>query len=131
VYQPSAGLAGPGGSWPAPAGRDGDIIYITLEVADPARTLAFYGSVLGWRSRPGRAPGGWQVEGTTPMIGVSGGHDRAAAVPVWRVSDVAGAVARVRAEGGTSTDPHREPYGLIAECADYQGTRFSLTEYPG
>lgn len=140
LYQPPAARAGATGSAGARpvltrpargAGRPGDIIYVTLEVSDPARTLEFYGAVLGWRFHPGRTPGGWQVEDTTPMIGVSGGHARPAAVPVWQVTDVATAVARVRAAGGTSTEPHREPYGLIAECTDYQGTRFSLTQYPG
>jgi predicted enzyme related to lactoylglutathione lyase len=135
VYQPSgarAAPAGPAGSRSAvPAGRDGDLIYVTLEVPDPGRTLAFYGAVLGWRSQPGRSPGGWQVEGTTPMIGVSGGHAAATVVPVWRVADVATAVARVRAVGGTATEPHAEPYGLIAECTDDQGTRFSLAQFPG
>ncbi len=124
--------AGAAGSRPAAAaGRDGDLIYVTLEVADPGRTLAFYGAVLGWRSHPGRTPGGWQVEDTTPMIGVSGGHAEAAGIPVWRVADVAAAAGRVRAAGGTSTEPHREPYGLIAECTDDQGTRFSITQFPG
>jgi len=104
---------------------------VTLEVPDAARTLEFYGSVLGWRARPGRAPGGWQVEGTTPMIGISGGHPGPAAIPVWQVADVAAAVARVRAGGGTATEPHREPYGLIAECADDRGIRFSLCQFPG
>jgi uncharacterized protein len=113
------------------AGRDGDLIYVTLEVPDAARTLEFYGSVLGWQARPGRTSGGWQVEGTTPMIGVSGGHAGPAAVPVWRMSDVAAAVARVRAGGGTATEPHREPYGLIAECADDRGIRFSLCQRMG
>jgi predicted enzyme related to lactoylglutathione lyase len=111
--------------------RDGDLVYVTLEVGDPVAALAFYGAVLGWRSRPGRSPGGWQVEGTTPMIGVSGGHDAATMVPVWQVADVPAAVARVRAAGGTATEPHREPYGLIAECTDDQGTRFSLVQVPG
>ena len=64
------------------------------------------------------------------MIGVSGGHATAARVPVWRVSDVPGAVAHVRAAGGTSTEPHREPYGLMAECTDDQGIRFSLGQFP-
>ena len=133
VHQPSAASPGAGGVPPAAggagaAGRDGDLIYVTLEVADPARTLAFYGAVLGWRSRPGRTPGGWQVEDTTPMIGVSGGHAEAAAVPVWLVADVAAAVGRVREAGGASTEPHREPYGLIAECTDDRGARFSLTQ---
>ena len=125
VYQP------PAGARPAAVARDGDLIYVTLEVPDAGRTLAFYGAVLGWRSRPGRTPGGWQVADTTPMIGVSGGHATAARVPVWRVSDVPGAVAHVRAAGGTSTEPHQEPYGLIAECADDQGFRFSVTQFPG
>jgi predicted enzyme related to lactoylglutathione lyase len=62
------------------------------------------------------------------MIGVSGGHAEAAGVPVWQVGDVAAAVSRVRGAGGTSTEPHQEPYGLIAECTDDQGARFSLTQ---
>jgi predicted enzyme related to lactoylglutathione lyase len=131
VHQPPAAPPGAGGVPSAAtglAGHDGDLIYVTLEVADPARTLAFYGAVLGWRSHPGRTPGGWQVEGTTPMIGVSGGHAEATWVPVWQVTDVAAAVGRVRAAGGTSTEPHREPYGLIAEGTDDQGIRFSLTQ---
>ena len=41
------------------------------------------------------------------------------------------AVARVRAAGGTSSEPHREPYGLMGECSDDQGTRFSLGQFPG
>ena len=35
------------------------------------------------------------------------------------------------AAGGTATEPHREPYGVMAECTDDQGTRFSLGEFPG
>jgi predicted enzyme related to lactoylglutathione lyase len=50
---------------------------------------------------------------------------------VWRVADVAAAVAQVRAAGGTSTEPHREPYGVIAECTDHQGTRFSIAQDRG
>jgi predicted enzyme related to lactoylglutathione lyase len=132
LHQPRAAApvaAGPPAS--AAAGHDGDLVYVTLEVPDAARTLEFYCSVLGWRSYPGRTPGGWQVEGTTPMIGVSGGHSVPTAVPVWQVTDLAAAVARARAAGGTSTEPHREPYGLMAECTDDQGCRFSLGQFPG
>ena len=132
LHQPPAGAPGAAGPPASPAaGHDGDLVYVTLEVPDAARTLDFYGSVLGWRSRRGRTPGGWQVEGTTPMIGVSGGHSAPAAVPVWQVSDLAAAVAQVRAAGGTSTEPHREPYGLMAECTDDRGTRFALGQFPG
>ncbi len=109
VHQPPA--VTPGAARPTVAGHDGDLIYVTLEVPDSARTLAFYSAVLGWRYQRGRVPDGWQIEDTTPMIGVSGGHAAAAEVPVWRVADVAAAVGRVRAAGGTSTEPHQEPYG--------------------
>ena len=30
-----------------------------------------------------------------------------------------------------STEPYREPYGLMAECTDDQGSRFSLGQFPG
>ena len=131
VHQPLGGASRSARPWASGSGRDGDLAYLTLEVADPARTLDFYGAVLGWRWRPGRSPGGWQVEGTTPMIGVSGGHAAPAAVPVWQVTDLAAALARLRAAGGTSTEPHPEPYGVMAECADDLGFRFTLGQFPG
>jgi predicted enzyme related to lactoylglutathione lyase len=131
LHQPLAGSPGRAQPPAGGSGRDGDLAYLTLEVADPVRTLEFYGAVLGWRWQAGRSPGGWQVEGTTPMIGISGGHAEPAAVPVWQVADIAAAVVRVRAAGGTATEPHREPYGLMAECTDDQGTRFSLGQFPG
>jgi predicted enzyme related to lactoylglutathione lyase len=131
LHQPLAGSPGPAQPPAGGSGHDGDLAYLTLEVADPARTLEFYGAVLGWRWRPGRSPGGWQVEDTTPMIGVSGGHAAPAAWPVWQVTDLAAAVARVRAAGGTATEPHQEPYGLMADCTDDLGFRFTLGQFPG
>jgi predicted enzyme related to lactoylglutathione lyase len=62
------------------------------------------------------------------MIGLSGGRERATAVPMWRVVDIERAVAAVRAGGGTATDPERQPYGLTSECADDEGMRFYLGE---
>ena len=50
----------------------------------------------------------------------------AAVVPMWKVDDVAAAVERVRAAGGTATDPERQPYGTTAEGTDDQGVRFYL-----
>jgi predicted enzyme related to lactoylglutathione lyase len=41
------------------------------------------------------------------------------------------AVGRVRAAGGTATEPRPEPYGLAADCADGQGTRFYLGQFLG
>lgn len=124
VYQPPAGPVGT--RPPANGRRRGDLGYLTLEVVDSVKARAFYGSVLGWRFAPGTVADGWQVEGPVPMTGLSGGHERATAVPLWRVDDVAAAVAAVRAHGGTASDPQRQPYGLTADCADDQGLRFHL-----
>jgi predicted enzyme related to lactoylglutathione lyase len=106
--------------------RAGDLSYLTLEVVNSAKARAFYGSVLGWTFSPGRIEDGWAVEDARPMVGFSGGHDRATAVPMWRVDDIATAVAAVRAAGGTATDPQRQPYGITSDCTDDQGSRFYL-----
>lgn len=129
---PTAGAeaAGTAGAGLAAAAHDGDLAYVTFEVVDSRRARDFYGAVLGWRFAPGRVADGWQVEGTTPMAGLSGGHAEATTVPMWRVADLRAAVGRVRAAGGTATEPRQEPYGLTADCTDDQGTRFYLGQFP-
>jgi predicted enzyme related to lactoylglutathione lyase len=111
---------------PQSGARQGDLAYVTIEVVDSAKARAFYGKVLGWRFTPGRADDGWGVDGTWPMTGLHGGNEHAVVVPMYRVDDVAVAVDRVRARGGTSTDPQSQPYGITATCTDDQGTRFYL-----
>jgi predicted enzyme related to lactoylglutathione lyase len=111
---------------PANGRRAGDLSYLTLEIVDSARARAFYGAVLGWTFHHGRIEDGWEVDDVAPMVGLSGGHVTAAAVPMWRVDDIDAAVAAVRAHGGAATDPARQPYGSTSECTDDQGTRFYL-----
>ncbi|MFL6136394.1 MAG: VOC family protein [Frankiaceae bacterium] len=111
---------------PAGGARHGDLAYVTLLVVDADRARAFYGAVLGWTFTPGRVTDGWNVEGVVPMTGLSGGHEQATGVPMWRVDDIGAAVRRVRAAGGTATDPERQPYGITSHCADDQGTAFYL-----
>ena len=130
VHQYPAGTAGAAAAGPAAAPRDGDLAYITFEVVDSRRARDFYGAVLGWRFTHGRIADGWQVVGTTPMAGLSGGHAEATTVPMWRVADLRAAVGRVRAAGGTATEPRQEPYGLTADCTDDQGARFNLGQFP-
>jgi uncharacterized protein len=60
------------------------------------------------------------------MIGFSGGHDRATAVPMWRVDDIDAAVAAVRSGGGVATEPEHRTYGISSECTDDQGMRLYL-----
>jgi len=66
------------------------------------------------------------VDDSAPMVGLQGGHPQVTIVPMYRVDDIETAVARVRAAGGTSTDPEVQPYGISADCVDDQGTRFHL-----
>lgn len=115
-----------GAHGPVTGARRGDLAYVTVEVVDSARARAFFGSVLGWRFAPGRVDDGWSVEDVVPMVGMAGGADRPTVVPMYRVDDIADAVERVRASGGTATDPERQPYGLSSLCTDDQGTRFYL-----
>ena len=118
--------AGGGPRSPENGAGPGDLSYLTLEVVDSARFRDFYGSVLGWTFAGGRMADGWAVERVSPMTGMHGGNAADVAVPMWKVDDVAAAVERVRAAGGTATEPERQPYGTTAECADDQGVRFYL-----
>jgi len=61
------------------------------------------------------------------MAGLAGGG-AGVVTPMWRVDDIGAAVGRVRAAGGTATEPERQPYGLSSQCTDDQGTRFWLGE---
>ncbi len=126
VFRPPSGDAGPR---LAPHGtRQGDVAYVTIEVVDSARTRSFYGEVLGWRFTPGRVDDGWQVDDVRPGVGLSGSHEQAVTVPMYLVDDIAAAVGRVRAAGGTASDPAPQPYGVTSDCVDDQGTRFYLGE---
>jgi uncharacterized glyoxalase superfamily protein PhnB len=126
VYQPPGGVAAGGAAAPPGGSRPGDLEYITMYVTDSASARTFYEAVLGWSWRPGRVEDGWGAEDPVPMTGLNGGHPRSVIVPMYRVNDIVGAVALVRALGGTSSDPQQQPYGISAECEDDQGTRFYL-----
>jgi predicted enzyme related to lactoylglutathione lyase len=82
--------------------------------------------VFGWQFTAGRGQDGWNIPDTVPMAGVAGGRSRARIVPMYRVDDITSAVQRVRAAGGTATEPAHEGYGIRAECTDDQGTTFYL-----
>lgn len=117
-------------SYPRNGVRQGDVSYVTLQVPDLAAAQAFYSTVLGWTYEPGNVPGGAQVLGTAPMIGLWGdpavAAARVGAVLSYRVDDIGDAVARIRAAGGTAADVEQLAYGLSSQCADLQGLQFSL-----
>jgi predicted enzyme related to lactoylglutathione lyase len=119
----------PGSRPPINGVRSGDVSYLTFEVVDSRQTREFYGAVLGWQFTPGTIADGWQVSDIAPMSGVSGGAAEQTLVPMWRVDDIASAVERVRAAGGTATEPAQQPYGITSECTDDQGMRFYLGQH--
>jgi predicted enzyme related to lactoylglutathione lyase len=104
----------------------GDLVYLTYAVPDTARFRAFHEAVFGWTFTPGRVDDGWGIEGINPIGGVHGGVDVPRMAPMYRVTDVAAAVERVRAAGGDATDPAQMPYGLTSDCHDDQGSFFYL-----
>ncbi|BBG04007.1 hypothetical protein PSA01_47700 [Pseudonocardia saturnea] len=105
---------------------DDRLAYLTFEVADSARARAFFGAVFGWTFSSGSHDDGWQVDEMYPKAGLHGGHQQPTVVPMYAVDDIEATVTRVRAAGGTATDPDRQPYGLASSCADDQDTRFYL-----
>jgi predicted enzyme related to lactoylglutathione lyase len=113
----------------AVAARAGEVAYVTIEAIDDVRAREFYGAVLGWQFTPGRVERGWNIPEIVPMSGLSGGHPAPRVVPMYRVDDIAAAVARVRELGGSATDPVAQPYGITADCDDGQGTRFHLGQF--
>jgi predicted enzyme related to lactoylglutathione lyase len=111
---------------PSTGERQGDVAYLVFEVPDAARARTFFSAVLGVRFEPGRTPDGWNLPEVAPMSGFAGGAVRPRVVPMYRVDDIAAAVERVRAAGGSASEPAHEGYGMRAECTDDQGVRFYL-----
>lgn len=106
----------------------GELAYLTVEEPSIDAAVRFHEQVFDWTFRPGSIPEGRQVEGPTPMTGFAGGAAEPAIVPMFAVDDIAAAVERVRAAGGTASEPERRPYGVTSACVDDQGLRFYLGE---
>jgi predicted enzyme related to lactoylglutathione lyase len=112
----------------APPEPNDALAYLTVEVPSIEAATRFFETVFDWSFRAGSHDHGRQVDGPTPMTGFAGGATEPAIVPMFAVHDVAAAVERVRAAGGTAGNPRRYPYGLTSDCADDQGLRFYLGE---
>lgn len=114
------------GEPPATAAQPGRgrLAYLTLQVTDSARARTFFRDVFGWGFTPGTHADGYQIDGLHPMGGLHGGHDRPSVVPMYAVDDIRDTVLRIRAAGGTASEPELKPYGVLSSCADDQRTRF-------
>ena len=106
--------------------RQGDVANVTMTARDTRRAKEFYEAVLQVPFSEGH-PGAWRTEETRPALGILPSRDAEPAVRLsYRVDDIAAAVERVRAAGGSAGEPGRRPFGLLAECADDQGLPFHL-----
>lgn len=107
--------------------RQGDIAHVTMVAADAVRAKDFYQAVLRVPFTQGETPGAWGAQDVTPQFGMWSPPDLEPQVQLcFRVDDLAAALDRVRAAGGTADAAERRPYGLLAECVDDQGARFQL-----
>ena len=106
--------------------RQGDVANVTIMARDAHRSMEFYETVLQVPFASGH-PGAWRTDQTAPPLAILPSQDAEPGVHLsYRVDDIAAAVERVRAAGGHAAAPVRRPFGLLAECADDQGTAFRL-----
>jgi predicted enzyme related to lactoylglutathione lyase len=106
--------------------RQGDVANVTVKATDVMAAKDFYEAVLQVPFTSAH-PGQWRTVETRPPLGIQPAGDEAPGARLsFRVDDIAVAVGRVRDAGGRATEPERKPFGLIAECADDQGTEFNL-----
>lgn len=110
--------------------RQGDVANVTVLARDAGRARVFYEAVLGVPFSPAH-PGTWRTEEIRPPAGIMPAGDGEPGVQLtFRVDDIAAAIERVRAADGHADEPSRQPYGLVAACADDQGMAFRLWQ-PG
>ena len=111
--------------------RQGDVANVTMTARDTRRAKEFYEAVLQVPFSEGH-PGAWRTGETRPALGILPSRGAEPAVRLsYRVDDIAAAVERVRAAGGSAGEPERRPFGLLADCADDQGMPFHLWQPAG
>ncbi|HWE91141.1 MAG TPA: VOC family protein [Pseudonocardiaceae bacterium] len=106
----------------------GHVGYASVWLPDIERAETFYRAVLGWSFAPGSIEHGRQIEDVRPRMGMAGGVEHSSLFLAHAVPDVRAAVRRIHAAGGQADEPVQQPYGLISDCVDDQGLRFSVYE---
>lgn len=108
-----------------------DLSLVEFPADDPERARRFWTELLGAQLEP-RQDGdgeGWQTPAGAPAIGVHSrgpGPGDTFSLPYFAVSDLAEALARVEALGGTVVHPGEQ----WAICKDSEGSPFGLALQP-
>lgn len=108
---------------------EGDVAYSSLWLPDVARAQAFYSTVIGWQiERTG--PQRLRIRDVTPVMGMLGGIADSTLSLCHAVEHLPTTLERIRAAGGRAGEPVEEPFGLVAECVDNQGTQLAVLQAP-
>jgi predicted enzyme related to lactoylglutathione lyase len=102
--------------------------FVEFPADDPERAQRFWTELLGveLRDRRGSEGEGWQTQSGAPAIGVhkrGRGPGDSFSLPYFAVRDVAEALGRVEALGGSVVHPGEH----WAICRDSEGSPFGLT----
>jgi uncharacterized protein len=109
-----------------------DLSLVEFPADDPERARRFWSEVLGTALEPRRDEEGegWQTPAGAPAIGVHArgpGPGDTWSLPYFAVSDLAEALERVKALGGSVVHPGEQS----AICKDSEGSPFGLVLQPG
>jgi predicted enzyme related to lactoylglutathione lyase len=104
---------------------------IEFPADDPERARCFWAELLGveLEVRQDGEGQGWQTRSSAPAVGVHArgrGPGDSFSLPYFAVGDVAEALARVEALGGTVVHPGQ----AWAICKDSEGSPFGLAKQP-
>jgi uncharacterized glyoxalase superfamily protein PhnB len=129
---PGAGFAQPTDPDRPPAElRQGDVANAAIMARDADRARRFYEAVLQVPFSSAH-PGAWRAHETRPPLSIFSSEVAEPEVQLsYRVDDIAAAVERVRAAGGSADEPERRPFGLLVACVDNQGATFRLWQPAG
>jgi len=110
---------------------DSPLSLIEFPADDAPRARRFWAQFLGveLEARQEGEGDGWQTHSGLPAVGVHArgrGPGDSFSLPYFTVSDVAGALERVEALGGSVVHPGE----AWAVCKDTEGTPFGLAQEP-
>lgn len=121
------------------ASEDNTLVWVELHVQDPVRAIAFYNSLLGWRSEEMQAPGmtyrvlsiedGDQQDGSFGGVApLQEGQQEARWVPYFAAADADDIVTAVEGNGGSVLMPAADvpEVGRIAWLTDPYGAVFAV-----